>query len=286
MSRRFTPSSLAALGETPKLGASRSATSGISHWLEDKEPLWYLGEIGIPWGADDAIDRKRNVPTYRRGNVTVDMREGMSFVTIPFTNAQGSPEIAIVLRTDEEDLFGASVPAERADDAEKVAAHLNDILEGVWELQRERAAQPDPSADRLNQKMLAYLGATEKLGDWLKDQGPDWYLGSIGISKSPEGSLGGGIPGSLPSYRRGSLTYRLTEDMTFMTIPFTNEHGFPAIAIVLRNAAEDVFGASVPAERIDDAEEVAAFLNDLLTKTWALYRERAARPKVDAKRKR
>lgn len=102
----------------------------------DEAGMWRLGSLGIPMTFGNT---PRPCPTYLRGSLTFDVRDDMAFITIPFTRIDGTPSIAIVLRSNDEDLFGTSYPATEREEAERVAAFLNAKLDEQRAFYRERA---------------------------------------------------------------------------------------------------------------------------------------------------
>jgi hypothetical protein len=92
----------------------------------DEAGMWRLGSLGIPMSPRNS---PRSRPTYLRGSLTFDLRDDMSFITIPFERIDGAASIAIVLRSNNEDLFGTCYPANDAQEAERVAAFLNGKLD-------------------------------------------------------------------------------------------------------------------------------------------------------------
>src|SRR5262245_41115765 len=91
--------------------------------LKDNGQEWLAGSISI-WKSSELAKRPLNAPTYSRG-LTFQLREGMSFVTVHFTRKDGSHAVAIVLRSDDEDILAGWVPQSQVADAERVVAFLN-----------------------------------------------------------------------------------------------------------------------------------------------------------------
>lgn len=98
--------------------------------------MWRLGSLGIPMTFGNT---PRPCPTYLRGSLTFDLRDDMAFITIPFERADGSASIAVVLRSTDEDLFGTCYPASESDEANRVAAFLNEKLDEQRAFYRDRA---------------------------------------------------------------------------------------------------------------------------------------------------
>ncbi len=103
--------------------------------------MWRLGSLGIPMTPHDSPQSRA---TYLRGSLTFDLRDDMSFITIPFVRLDGSPWIAIVLRSSDEDLFGTCYPASEADEAARVAALMNQTLDEQRAHFRNRGEEKAP----------------------------------------------------------------------------------------------------------------------------------------------
>jgi hypothetical protein len=91
----------------------------------------------------------------------------------------------------------------------------------------------------------------------------------------------GNTPRPCPTYRRGSLTFDLREDMSFVAVPFTREDETPAVAIVLRWTDGELFGTSYAERQAANADEMVILLNAKLDEQRAYYRERRPPGTVD-----
>lgn len=120
----------------PEMLARLADIEGEFRRLKDLDLEWLIGPIAI-WKSSRLANRPRNVPTYRRG-LTFDLREDTTFVTEPFRLKDGSPAIAILLRSEDEEFMGGWVPHERAHDAEEVVRFLNGELAAAWAYHSER----------------------------------------------------------------------------------------------------------------------------------------------------
>lgn len=129
MTPRRSPERLAALADI----------YGECTGLQELDLEWLIGGIAV-WKSSRLESRPRNVPTYRRG-FTFDLREDMKFVAEPFKLKNGSPAIAILLRTDDEEFMGGWVSLERAKEADEIVAFLNDELAAAWAYHRQIAAE-------------------------------------------------------------------------------------------------------------------------------------------------